>query len=100
MPAGSGVSRNGSPPRPQWVLVVFVFLLAGCAVPYSASERPLPPEWRGGRAWGPEANALREQGFLQPRFYTAEMAQWAEWARNNLQSGDLIFRQGTCYRLS
>lgn len=75
-------------------LLVLTCLSAGCALPRSPSQASVPAAWRRTNPWGPEANAARAAGCLQPRFYTSQMAAWAAFGRANLQTGDILFRYG------
>jgi hypothetical protein len=59
----------------------------------------VPREWRRTNPWGPAAHEARARGELKSLFYTAEMEGWAEWARQNLQEGDLLFRYGVSSNL-
>lgn len=75
------------------------FLLAlvvqpGCATLSDPSMKTVPLAWRNRHPWGPEANAARDAGTLGYRTYTAKMACWAEFARQHLQDGDVLFRRG------
>jgi hypothetical protein len=67
-------------------------LLAGCAA--TGSWATVPPAWRKTNPWGPQAHQARARGELRPLFYTAQMAEWADFARHNLQDGDILFRRG------
>jgi hypothetical protein len=80
--------------------LVALALGPGCALPVTPSAATVPRDWRGTNTWGPEANALRAEGALPPRFYTPRMAAWADFARAHLQEGDLLFRLGRSYRLT
>ncbi len=81
--------------------LILCFLAAfggGCALPSSPTNATVPREWRRTNAWGPEAYAARAEGKLQPRFYTQEMAEWAELGRRTIQDGDILFRYGKSYK--
>jgi hypothetical protein len=68
-------------------------LLPGCAHRHSAMAS-VPRAWRDANPWGPEGLEARAKGELKPRFYTDQMAEWAAFARGNLQDGDILFRYG------
>src|SRR5216683_1129075 len=85
--------------RPFGAMACFlpVVLAIGCAIPSSPAMATVPLAWRGAHPWGPEANAARMLGQLQPRFYDAQMSCWAAFAREQLHDGDIVFRKGRCY---
>ena len=78
-----------------WLAALFG---GGCALPSSPTEATVPREWRRTNAWGPEAYVARAEGRLQPRFYTQQMAEWAEFARCHIEEGDILFRYGQSYK--
>ncbi|CAN5910485.1 hypothetical protein BH23PLA1_BH23PLA1_30730 [soil metagenome] len=57
------------------------------------TDRIVPPGWQG-NPWGPTAHAAREAGELPAIEMTPELEKWADWGRDNLQDGDILFRQG------
>lgn len=63
------------------------------------SDRLVPKEWIG-RAWGPEATKLRDEGVIPPIKLTPMMKRWDRWGRQNLKDGDVIFRLGDAKVLS
>src|SRR5688572_18399487 len=71
----------------------------GCALPTSPTMATVPPEWRDANPWGPEANAAREVGILRPLTCPPVTASLAEFARRNIEDGDILFRYGASYRL-
>jgi hypothetical protein len=84
-------------------LLVLALGLAGCrgvGGGADGSMETVPPEWRKTNPWGPVAIAARERGELKPLFYTAQMAADAQWARENLEDGDVLFRYGKQPRLA
>jgi hypothetical protein len=72
---------------------------AGCTstVLYDPSLATVPRAWRNHHPWGPEANEARDQGRLPYLVYSPRMACWAEFAREYLQDGDVVFRLGRSY---
>lgn len=68
--------------------------LPGCTLLATPSLQLVPPSWRKQHPWGPEANALRDQGGLPYRKCPPELNQWAEFARQHLEDGDIVFRRG------
>jgi hypothetical protein len=71
--------------------------VAGCSLPRSPSMATTPHEWRDRNAWGPEANAARAAGALQPVRHPAALAEWEEFGREHIEDGDLLFRYGVSY---
>ncbi len=91
-----GASRFlAAPARPfrgiGFVCGLAACLLSGCA---SGSMSTVPPAWRHTNPWGPEAYEARARGELHQEAYTPEMARWAEFARQHIQDGDILFRYG------
>lgn len=68
--------------------------LAGCGTVTTPSVRTVPLAWRHTNAWSPEANDLRDQGLLPLKHQTPEMEELAQWARDHLHDGDIVFRLG------
>lgn len=60
-------------------------------------EATVPPEWRKCNSWGPEANAARANGTLQPYSCPPELARWEVFGRSMIQDGDLLFRFSISY---
>jgi hypothetical protein len=75
-------------------LLGLALLGSGCALPKGPLEATVPPEWRRGNPYGPQANALRAQGLLQPLYCPSQLACWEAFARVHIQDGDLLFRRG------
>jgi hypothetical protein len=75
-------------------LLGLALLAPGCALPKGPLEATVPPAWRKGNPYGPQANALRAQGLLRPLYYPAELACWEAFGREHVQDGDLLFRRG------
>ena len=93
--------RPGARPAVFLALLGPALLLPGCALrQQQTTMSSVPPEWRNTNPWGPEAWAARSRGELQPLFYTPQMAAWAQWARANVQEGDLLFRYGHSIRVT
>jgi hypothetical protein len=57
------------------------------------SERLAPPGWQG-NYYGPDATKARQEGRMAPIVVTPHMARWEHWGRQNLKSGDVVFRMG------
>ena len=57
------------------------------------SETLAPPGWQG-NYYGPEATKARQEGRMAPIVMTPHMARWDRWGRQNLKSGDVVFRMG------
>lgn len=102
------MGRQNNPwPRQPIRSVSQVLLLAGwtCLLPVagcstfatSPSMTTVPPEWRNRNSWGPEGNAARADGTLQPLYYSEKMAALAEFGREHIQEGDVLFRFGISY---
>jgi Permuted papain-like amidase enzyme, YaeF/YiiX, C92 family len=101
-----GRHKNHWPPKPIR-RASRVILLAGfaCLLPLtgcstfatSPSMTTVPPEWRTRNSWGPEGNAARADGTLQPLFYNEKMAALAAFGREHIQEGDFLFRYGISY---
>src|SRR5437899_3312821 len=68
-------------------------LQSGCVL-HKSTMATVPREWRDTNPWGPEALAARARGELKPLFYSDQMAEWAAFARETLQDGDILFRYG------
>jgi hypothetical protein len=82
--------------------VAAVFLLgalpAGCASrPRTPLMATVPREWRDQHPFGPAANEARARGELRDWCPDPEAAAWHEFARQNIQEGDLLFRYGVSY---
>lgn len=75
-----------------------MLLGVGCALPSGPTSATVPPAWRRGNPWGPEANAARAEGKLVPLYYTEKMAEWAKFGRCHIQDGDILFRYGLSYK--
>lgn len=54
----------------------------------------VPPEWRSGRPWGPEANAARAAGRLPNPRPSRPLRAWDDFGQKVLTTGDLVFRLG------
>jgi hypothetical protein len=85
---------------PAVVVLVAVVSLAGCSLPRSPSMATTPREWRDRNAWGPEADAARAAGTLQPLCCPAALAAWEEFGREHVREGDLLFRYGVAYHIT
>ena len=85
--------------RRRFLAVCCLMLLgAGCALPSGPTSATVPPAWRRGNPWGPQANAARAEGKLVPLYYTEKMAEWAKFGRCHIQEGDILFRYGLSYK--
>lgn len=84
-------------PQRRSASVILVALLAGlsagCA--QTGAMATVPRGWRKDNPWSPEAWEARARGELKPLFYTQQMAEWAAFARDHLQDGDILLRYGT-----
>ena len=76
------------------LLLALALLPAGCQRNIMPSMTAVPPEWRDRHPWGPEANALRDQGLLSMCAPNPEMLAWLEWGKAHVQDGDIILRRG------
>lgn len=74
-------------------VVLLVVVSSGCTT--TGAMATVPRAWRQTNPWSPEAWEARARGELKPLFYTPQMAEWAAFARENIQDGDLLFRYGT-----
>jgi Permuted papain-like amidase enzyme, YaeF/YiiX, C92 family len=74
-------------------LLSLLLLLPGCAYQHG-SVSTVPAAYRHGNPWSPAAYAARARGEWQPSPPTPQMLAWAEFARQNIHDGDLIFRDG------
>ena len=74
-------------------LTHFLMVLALQGGKTEPTDRLIPPGWVD-NPWGPVANAARESGDLPTVVMTPELDRWADWGRENLRDGDLLFRQG------
>src|SRR5437879_4495911 len=79
-------------------LVLLVCLAPGCAGS-RGSLAAVPRAWRKTNPWGPEAQEASARGEWKPLFYTPQMGDWAAFARESLQDGDLLFRYGRSTQL-
>jgi hypothetical protein len=57
------------------------------------TERMVPTGYHG-NYWGPAATQARKDGQLPPIAMTPQMRRWDSWGRENLRSGDIVFRMG------
>ncbi|WP_337175639.1 YiiX/YebB-like N1pC/P60 family cysteine hydrolase [Paludisphaera sp.] len=57
------------------------------------TERMVPAGYHG-NYWGPAATQGRKDGLLPPIALTPQMQRWDSWGRENLRSGDIVFRMG------
>jgi hypothetical protein len=73
--------------------------VSGCSLPRSPTMATVPRSWRNRNPWGPEANAARADGSLQPLYLPEEMDEWEAFGREHIQDGDLLFRNGISYTL-
>jgi hypothetical protein len=79
-------------------LVLVVALAApGCSLPSSPLMATVPRAWRDQHPFGPEANAARSCGELQPRFVPRRAEEWAALAHDIIEEGDVLFRFGRSY---
>src|SRR5205823_12680397 len=60
----------------------------------------VPPEWRHGNPFGPEANAARARGELGVHGTIRRAAEWDALAREHIQTGDVLFRCGQSLTLT
>ena len=76
-----------------WLLVAFA--LPACSLPpRSPTMAAVPPEWRHGNPFGPEANAARACGQIPVNCAVPRAAEWEELARTHIHTGDILFRRG------
>jgi hypothetical protein len=75
------------------LVALLLAVLGGCAHS-GGSLATVPREWRKTNPWGPAAWEARARGTLKPLCYTPQMTAWAEFAREHLQDGDILFRVG------
>src|SRR5437588_10402456 len=75
-----------------WVLVALA--VPACSLPRSPTVAAVPPEWRHGNPFGPEANAARACGLLTVYGEVPRAAEWEALARTHIQTGDILFRRG------
>ncbi len=93
-----GVSPRRDPLKLHSHLMVLIGLsalfLIGCR---GANERTdyLAPIWWRSNPWGPKANQARRVGELPPIDYDRDMIAWEEFARDHLQTGDILFREAS-----
>ena len=89
-------TRRHSPTR--WFHLVAWFLLAltipACALPRSPTMAAVPPEWREGNPFGPEANEARARGLIPIHGHIQRADEWTAFAKANIQTGDILFRRG------
>jgi hypothetical protein len=78
--------------RAAWLLIALV--PPACSLPRSPTMAAVPPEWRHGNPFGPEANAARAAGLLPVYGEVPRAAEWEEFARSRLETGDILFRRG------
>lgn len=90
-------------PRPRarraLTLLALALLAPGCSLPVEPSMATVPRAWRQTNPWGPEAYAARAEGRLRPLFCPPHAAEWAAFARQHIEEGDLLFRYGKASRL-
>jgi hypothetical protein len=71
-----------------------LIVLPGCTLLATPSLQLVPRSWRKNHPWGPQANELRAQGQLAYRKCTPQLNYWAEFARQHIEDGDIVFRRG------
>jgi hypothetical protein len=81
------------------LLLALALLAAGCQQNIMPSMTAVPPEWRDKHPWGPQANALRDQGLLSTCRPNLEMQAWLEWGKAHIQDGDILLRRGLASNL-
>ncbi len=78
--------------RAAWFLLALS--IPACTLPRSPTIAAVPPEWRHGNPFGPEANAARASGQLQVYGEIPRATEWETFAKNHIQTGDILFRRG------
>jgi hypothetical protein len=78
--------------RAAWLLVAVA--LPACSLPRSPTMAAVPPEWRYGNPFGPEANAARARGELPVYGEVPRAAEWEAFAHSRIETGDILFRRG------
>jgi hypothetical protein len=84
---------------PALALLGLALLAPGCALPVEPSMATVPRAWRKTNPWSPDAYAARADGRLKPLFCPPHAAEWAAFARQHIEEGDLLFRYGLSTRL-
>ena len=89
-------TRRRGPTR--WFHLVACLLPAlstpACSLPRSPTMAAVPPEWRHGNPFGPEANAARANGTLGINGEIPRAEEWTAFAKANIATGDILFRRG------
>jgi hypothetical protein len=80
-----------------WLLLALT--VPACSLPRSPTMAAVPPEWRHGNPFGPEANAARACGMIHVQGQIRRAAEWTAFAQAHIESGDLLFRRGRNYTL-
>jgi hypothetical protein len=75
-----------------WLLVALT--PAACSLPRSPTMASVPPEWRDGNPFSPEANAARAAGLLHVYGENPHAEEWKAFARAHVQTGDVLFHRG------
>jgi len=90
----STLQTRGNGFRPaRYILILFLYGLAGCAHTDDLSQTMVASGWHG-NPWGPSAQAARLSGTLDTIPLSPPMLAWERWGKSHLRDGDLIFRMG------
>jgi hypothetical protein len=65
-----------------------------CSLPRSPTMASVPPEWRDGNPFSPQANAARAAGLLPVYGDVPHKEEWTAFARAHIHSGDILFHRG------
>jgi hypothetical protein len=82
--------------RRLFPLVLALFAPA-CSFPASPLMATVPREWRNHHPFGPEGNAARAQGEWQFLSVPRRAEEWAAFAHDVIEEGDVLFRFGRSY---
>ena len=82
--------RNGSFAM-IWFYCLMVALKTGEKDAAEATDWMKPATWHGS-FWGPAATRARSTGALPPLPTNPAMNRWANWGKNVLRDGDIVFR--------
>lgn len=75
-----------------------IMMVANANSGLEPSDYLVPRGWQG-NPWGPEATEARRNGQLPAPPMTPAMKSWDRWGRENLHTGDIVFRQGDAHVL-